>query len=156
MKRTTPALVACLVIMALGSVACTSTSAQYAPRPDPSSAVGEGMSRFYFMRSQFYGGRQAVRLQNGPAPVARIEDDGYACFDAPAGRYLARAYVERPELLEGEVEGLLSIDSLPGEVYYVVIELAHEDLKPKMRLVSAQEGAKLLAELEPAEVTPGP
>jgi hypothetical protein len=156
MKRTNPVLAACFLIVALMSVACSSTSIQYAPRPESSAAVGAGMSRFYFMRSQFYGGRQAVRLQNGRKPVARIEDDGYACFEAPSGRYLARAYVERPEYLKGEVEGLLSIDSEPGKVYYVVIELAHEDLKPKMRVVSEKEGTEMLASLTAAEVTSGP
>jgi hypothetical protein len=154
--KSPPALLA--LILLLG--ACTATGArQVVPRPAQDQAPAEDRTRIYVARtSQVRGKLRAVHVHENSREVGAVGPSHYLVWERPAGRTIMRLVFEG-QGIDGAVQSLVDVPDAPGAVLFYEVEILRDDdnpLKPqdwgtpKATLLSAQEGAALIAERKPA------
>jgi len=160
MLRRFPALSAALILVAASALgSCKTASYQYQPRPaSQTEGPPDGLCRVYVARSaQLWGSIRSVEVFDLGQKVGAIGRDGFLCWDRKPGRNPMTVEYHGPKLDagaagDGIMEGLIEFDGVAGETYYWEIDLRNEDRKPVSRLLSAEEGRKLISERVAAEV----
>jgi hypothetical protein len=140
------------VLLAVG--ACAAPSVQKVPMPDQSVDIADRtMSRVYLVRPrQTYGKITGVVVFDGQAEIGKVGTGSYLCWERPAGRTLMRAVYQPVEPQRAPQEGLLDLNTEPGQVYICSVELDHGTFEPKLMILPLAEGRKVLQGLDPAEV----
>ena len=151
MRSPLPTLAA--VVATLLLFACAASSWQAVPRPRPDDPLPEGRARVVVVRT--FGGLgslREVRIWDGEQEIGVLGEDGWIAWDRSARRGVGRAVFEGYVVDGGPVESLFDLPRDAGTTTWAVLSLQGGDLKPTARVVSAEEGRKLIEEREPAEV----
>lgn len=152
MTRTTPLFLA--VVLALAAGCRGPASVQTVPMPDAAVEVpAEGHARVYVVRrDQTFWSRWPLRVYVGENELATLAPGAFLCWEAPAGRLLARLVLDRPRREGGPQERLYDVTLEPGAVNWTEVSIDPQSAVPAPQRLEPDAGRALVAKSVPAAV----
>ena len=137
------------LVLTLG--ACRSASYQTVPSADLAAPV-DGARVVLLREGGIAWGRFPLVVYEGTTELARLAPGRFFSWDRPAGRFVGRLVMERPQWEGGPVERVYDVQLADGETHYIRVGIDLTSASPETERLEREVAVEALAGADPVSV----